>query len=390
MIAQTRIPGEVTVARERVETAWFGRMERDDALAALVTADDTRREPLHRWAVFKQAFSPKLVRRFLDETQAPGPSGGPLLDPFSGTGTFVVECARCGVAAVGVDSLLSLAFVTQAKWGGELPDAPDLSGCETWFDIADRLSHPVHRAALICAAAACTTAKGTLNKNAPPPGDVFRERLAVIRDDLRKPPPRANLVVCGDARDLSFVANASIGGVLTSPPYLSRHDYARLARPFESVFDRWFVRPPLDQLPASPRAGAAQSASRRSPRTPADLRLPDAVAEAFDTLRGIGQAKLAHVVRAYFRDMARVLRTCRRVLQPGAPCWIVVGGARLKDVYIPSDTILADYARSIGFAVERIRVARTLVPGARKFGRLANVAPRESLLVMERDEQNAA
>jgi hypothetical protein len=72
------------------------------------------------------------------------------------------------------------------------------------------------------------------------------------------------------------------------------------------------------------------------------------------------------------------------VLRVGAPGWIVLGGARLKDVYVPTDTIVADMAASGGFVVERIIAVRNLVPSGRKFGRLANVAPRESVIMLRR------
>ena len=63
---------------------------------------------------------------------------------------------------------------------------------------------------------------------------------------------------------------------------------------------------------------------------------------------------------------------------------MVVGGARIKDVYVPSDLMVAEIAEGCGFRVEAIRVARDLVGAARKFGRLGHVAPRESLLIMRR------
>ena len=146
-IVQTRISGEITTARERVETSWVPRTEREPALATLVTAADNRREPFHRWAVFKQAFSPELVRRFLKETGIGRASGAPLLDPFSGTGTFVVECARRQIPAIGIETLMSLAFVTQTKWSA--PDHPPPDGDFKIQDaesiIAD-IEHPIHRA----------------------------------------------------------------------------------------------------------------------------------------------------------------------------------------------------------------------------------------------------
>ena len=63
---------------------------------------------------------------------------------------------------------------------------------------------------------------------------------------------------------------------------------------------------------------------------------------------------------------------------------MIIGGARLKGVYIPSDLILAECASTFGFAVRSVRVARNLIDAGRKLGRLTNVGPREVLLVLRR------
>lgn len=371
-MAQTRIAGEVTDARETVERRWFGVIERDADCADLVTAKDARREPFHRWMVFKQAFSPELVREFLNvAVVSDGGRARPLLDPFSGTGTFVTECARQNVAAVGIEALASPAYVTNAKFANEVPDPPDISGCEDWRAIAARLTEPTHRAALICAVAGMTTAKGTINKNAVPVADAFREMVDIMQTDVRNPPARRNLMVRGDGGDVRIIASNSVGGVLTSPPYLSRHDYARITRPAEEVLAYWNPQPEAPLLPAH---GRAKGRGRRGDVAPA-------VTEACEALRLVGQDKWAGVTRAYFQEMSLWLKGLRRVLRPGAPCWIVIGAARIKDVYIPSDTILADAAVEAGFSIERMVAARNLVPTGRKFGRLNNVAPRESILM---------
>jgi len=99
--------GEPTEAREALERRWRDRLTFEPCLATLVTAEGGRREPFHRWIPYKQGFSPELVRQFLQEkprTQKEWASH-PILDPFSGSGTCVVECARHGVCASGVEAI---------------------------------------------------------------------------------------------------------------------------------------------------------------------------------------------------------------------------------------------------------------------------------------------
>jgi hypothetical protein len=101
-------------------------------------------------------------------------------------------------------------------------------------------------------------------------------------------------------------------------------------------------------------------------------------------LRAADEPKLAGVVRSYFEDLTAALGEMARVLRPGAPCWLVVGGARLKDVYIPADLLLAELAEGAGLFADEVRVARRLTPAGRKLGRLPDVAPREVVVVMRK------
>jgi len=383
-----------TAQRETLERRWRDRLVLDDHLALLVTGQGRAREPFHRWLPYRAAFAPELVRRFLAEAmdstacvvgdaRRPGSlkgRGDPLvLDPFAGCGTVVIECARRGRPAIGVEALESLAFVASAAGATHVPDLPDLAGCTGWLEIAPRLDEPIHRAALICAAARQHTSEGKFRQDAPPLLDLLAEVIAMMREDVSRPLTVPVRIDPGDARRLDSIDDASVAGVLTSPPYLSRYDYTRLTRVHEEVYRCWYPGSDLaqrrrDQVRAHPKAHR-----RTWERDP-----PAAVHEVCEALAAGGSVKTAGVVRSYFDDVFAAVEELRRVLRPDAPCWIVIGGARLDDVYVPSDLIVADYAASRGLRVETMRVARRLTPSGRKLGRLMNVAPRESILVLRR------
>ena len=372
-----RFIGEPTAAREALERRWFHRLKPAPQLAPLVTGAALCEEPFHRWLSYKQAFAPELVRLFLN--QSCGDRSEPLLDPFAGSGTFPIECARRGVAALGIEALASLVFLACARSASEFPDLPDLRGAASWQDFAERLTVPIHRAALICAVARRHSSDGNPLRNPRPLTDELAAVVHMIREDLRSPLPARVSVELGDARSMSDIADASIGGILTSPPYLSRHDYTKLTRPHEQVHGFW--HPAASQ---TERRAAQVRAHPKAYRGQRSEPMPPAVGEACDALRACGEDKLAGIVRSYFEDISAALTEFARVLRPDRPCWLVVGAARLKDVYIPSDTILADIAKNCGFAVTEMRVARTLTPGGRKLGGLDNISPRESLIVLRR------
>ncbi|MDO8631342.1 MAG: hypothetical protein Q7R41_12710 [Phycisphaerales bacterium] len=375
---------EPTEARERLERRWAGRLAEEPRLATLVTSDGARREPIHRWLPYRQGFSPGLVRLFLKENAhiRRGDPACRVLDPFSGSGTCVVECARQGVHAIGVEALSSLVFLAAAKFERAWPPLPELPDSSNWERIAERLELPIHRAALMLAEARRHTAEGRPHRGAGPIVETLAEVAAMIRDDMCHPLALVNPSITGDARHLDSVDDESVAGIVTSPPYLSRYDYTKINNPLETVYRFWFGRDdapaPRDQVRATQRGSARREGVEST---------HEAAAESADALEALGQMKLARVVRDYFHDLSQVLDESRRVMRSCGVAWFIVGGARIKEVYVPADLIVAELAENSGFEVQSIRAARDLAPSRRKFGRVGYVAPRESVVVMTRSQR---
>lgn len=358
---------------------WQERMEEAARFATMVTAQGAAREPFHRWMHFKQGFSPGLVRAFLAENEmnAGNAKARLVLDPFCGSGTTVIECGRQKIRAIGVENLPSLAFLTNAAFEREFPPIPSMESEIAWKEVAGHIEHPLHRAALMLAVARQYTTAGKLNKGTKSLGAIFDEVSVMMREDLRSPIAVQNECHCGDARDLGLIEDESVAGILTSPPYLSRHDYRRIASHLEEVFSFWRhdnESPSPHSIAAHPRAQARED----------QVASHVAVNEIAQALERIGEAKWAGIVRAYFQDMGAVLRECARVLSAEGAMWLVIGGARIADVYVPSDLILGEMAKGCGLRVETIRVARDLVGSRRRFGRAGHVAPRESILILRK------
>ena len=160
-----------TEAREYLETRWYGQMVRQPELARSVTAQSAKHEPIHRWLAYRQGFAPELVRSFLHEMDDPSEQQrAPLLDPFSGSGTFVIECARGGCEAIGIEAAESLVFLSSVFAETAVPPLPELDDCATWEQAADRLELPIHRAALMYAVRAAAHCRRQTQPPGPQPG----------------------------------------------------------------------------------------------------------------------------------------------------------------------------------------------------------------------------
>ena len=76
--------------------------------------------PIHRWWRFVLAFPPHLVKQYLDEFGCAG-SNSTVLDPFSGTGTTLVEAKRRGCHAIGTEALDFCYLASKVKTTWDLP-----------------------------------------------------------------------------------------------------------------------------------------------------------------------------------------------------------------------------------------------------------------------------
>jgi DNA modification methylase len=337
-------------AREDLERKWYERMEVDPTLADLVTGEQAKAEPLHRWLPFRQQFAPALVRRFLSEAGA----ADPVLDPFSGSGTVAIECARAGRAAIGVEAIPVLAWATQARFSDRDPE----------------------RLRDVLVASRTVTGEGR-RKEPEPLGGIERSVEVMVAADRARPLPGPGRVIVGDARRLPL-ADGSVGGVLTSPPYLSRYDYSRITAAMDAAWRRGRSAAASPQMRATLQGRGAVGAAGGSRRDEAVL--PAAAREAVAAVGNLGRRKDAAVIRAYFDDLMDVLSELFRVTRPGAPVWIVIGAADFQREYVPADLIAAEIGESVGFQAGGIVEARRLRQSGRLLGGLKDVAPRESVV----------
>lgn len=96
--------------------------------------------------------------------------------------------------------------------------------------------------------------------------------------------------------------------------------------------------------------------------------------------------KIPNVVRGYFDDMHTLLNKLYQQTTKGGYVGIVVGNSAYSGVIIPSDVLIADIAKEIGFKVKNIFVARHLTTSSQQKQGLEFLKNylRESIVLLEK------
>lgn len=92
----------------------------DSSLRNLVTFDDAKVEPIHRWYSFKEGYSHRLLSWLLAQDILPSYKGIRLLYPYCGAGTSLLAsqshpCDEHIALAVGIERNPAIQFIAQAK-----------------------------------------------------------------------------------------------------------------------------------------------------------------------------------------------------------------------------------------------------------------------------------
>jgi DNA modification methylase len=386
----------------------LGRTSRD---ALNVSALDAREYPRHRWYFYKEAFSPHLVRHAIEAEELPRTAE--VFDPFSGSGTTVLEAASLGRAAYGYEVNPFVAAVARAKLCRASPSEfrsaasvalngairgrrskldgfstfSERGGSAKWLFNAEVLRafsgawHSVRakrgcqyaalRIALIGAAMDCSNARkdgkclryrSDWRHRKLGIGDFLESlgrRVAIMADDLDRAPVTASaLISVGDAR--VKIPHRPFSLCVTSPPYLNSFDYTDVYRP--ELFLGEFVSN-MAEL-AALRRRTVRSHVQVKWADPVSNDFGEAYMKAIDSVKDrapkLWSSRIPMMIQAYFEDLAAVLSLLYRSAARGASAWFVVSTSAYAGVEIPVDEILAEVAERQGWTIRRLRFLRHL------------------------------
>ena len=380
---------------------------------------DNLKLPVHRWFRYSAGFSAEWVESVIAQ-QLRLRETVRVLDPFAGSGTTLVAAEDSSVSAYGIEAHPFVVRIAEAKlaWRSD-PDAywsavqewaskaeglkPDISGyppliqqcfSEVTLEELDKLRQsyellkretPAWKLVWLTLVSILRPVSrvGTAQWQYVLPKKEKRAPLQVraalarwsdmVYADMKSAQfvsgPEAR-VIDTDARTCQGVPDHWANLVITSPPYPNNYDYAdatRLEMSFMREISGW------GDLQQSVRKHLIRSCSQHVPER--SMRLDDVLAspelepigkeirEVCRELAAVRQTRVGKktyhlMIACYFRDLARVWNSLRRVAAPGATVCFVVGDSAPYGVYVPVVPWLGQLALASGFHSYRFEKTR--------------------------------
>jgi hypothetical protein len=162
----------------------------------------------------------------------------------------------------------------------------------------------------------------------------------------------------------------SFDSVVFSPPYANRFDY------FESMkVELWyggFVKT-YDELStlrkSSMRSHLGADLSQSTPVIP-EL---EELIESMDAESYAIKTRVPALLRGYFDDVRAVLSESRRVTVKNGHTYVVVGNSAYAGVIVPTDSLVAQVGRGVGFENAKVHVVRSLTVAPQQRAKLTGL-----------------
>lgn len=195
----------------------------------------------------------------------------------------------------------------------------------------------------------------------PPVYKIFREKLLEMYTDIKNINNDKNLrfgktkIFTKSAQKLDFIDDNSINLVITSPPYLNGTNYIR-----NTKLELWFLDLIKDKKDLKNLRKEAITASINTTQTRnMEKSKFNNIAELVERLKNDAYDKRIPVmVNSYFIEINNCLNEIHKKLDFGKYCVFVIGDSLFGSVYIPTDALISDICKDIGFNVEKIDIVR--------------------------------
>lgn len=382
--------------------------------SSLLNYSDDLNKPLQRWYRYKEGFSIDLVKHLIKEYSMKGK--GVIMDPFAGSGSTLIAARELGYDGIGFEVNPFSYFLSNCKLDNydteeikyfkssyekiisagdnvdyELPllsisnkvfDKP----IETYFmmvgnrienEKSDKIRNLLKLGWLACIEPLCNYRKagnGLKYKKYVKPRVIsvedaylmLLEEYQNIYIDLLKNRYMGSARVYNDSclNMCENVKENSIEGIIFSPPYANCFDYTEIYK-----LELWFGK----FVNSYEDLKSLRKQSLHSHLNGDLSRKVESKSEVLDVLieeligKQLWDKKIPKMLQLYYDDMFKVIEDSYKVLDDKGFCCIVVGNSAYGGVVFPADLILAEYAKRVGFKVDKIEVDRYIITSSQQY-----------------------
>ncbi|RST89499.1 modification methylase [Vagococcus humatus] len=413
---------------------------------SLLNFSDEGNKFRQRWYRYKEGYSVDLIKILINEYNKN--ANGIILDPFLGSGTTVMAANELGLKGIGfevnpfsyflskckltnytdsekmefktaaVDTLIEAEKLSEKK----VILLPKLSIAEKVFnpniqnyfmaikEVIDRYngSENVKNLLLLGWLASLETIsqyrkagnglkKKSLSKNKIDNillvTEIIKGNYDNIYNDITGNTLKFNAELINDSslNLSSYIDKESISGVIFSPPYANSFDYTEIYK-----LELWFGSfvkeySDLKKLREISFRSHLNGLSSKTDISKLDLKtIPE-----LDTLINVLQTKelwdkkIPIMLKMYFSEMFELLDRIWESLECDGFCSIVVGNSAYGGIIFPTDLLIAKYAETIGFTVDKIEVDRYIITSSQQYHITLNTKKylRESVICLVKSKK---
>lgn len=385
---------------------------------SLLNYSDDLNKPFQRWYRYKEGYSVELVEHLIREYAER--KEGIILDPFSGSGSTLLAAEDMGYAGIGFEVNPFSYFLSQCKLDNYSKETiesfkaafenilqqalnkkenyclPKLSISAKVFDdeiekyymsvgtliesglVTDKQVHNLLKVGwLACLEPLCNYRKAgnglKIRKYVKPRIVTVEDAKAMLLEeyqniyiDLTQNHKTNHGLIYNDSclNMGKYISPNSVEGIIFSPPYANCFDYTEIYK-----LELWFGKF-VSEYSELKKLRKNSLHSHLNGDLSRKVQSKNATLTALLTRlkeKELWDKKIPKMLQLYYDDMFQVVEECYKALDEKGFCCIVVGNSAYGGIVFAADLILAEYARQIGFTVDKIEVDRYIITSSQQY-----------------------